>query len=110
MKKLGRILFWIWSNTIGRLQNVLAKHVPYDKFKHFWVGMGIAFVATLFARWMDWPAFWFGWGAAIAAGAYKEIKDLINPKKGKAEWLDFVYTIAGGLLTAVLMWLETNPF
>ena len=105
MKILGRILFWIWSNTIGRLQMALAKHVPYDKFKHFWVGMGIAFVATLFARWIGWPAFMFGLLMAIAAGIYKELKDLVNPDKGLFEWLDLVYTVAGGLLTAVLMWL-----
>lgn len=71
-----------------------------DKKKHIQAGLAISFVAGLFFTPM--------WGFIIASlvGALKEIIWDWLLKKGTPEFLDFVATVAGGVIGCVLIgWL-----
>ena len=87
-----------------------------DKLKHLLAGLAIAIMAGLFLypiiplipwRWVQFFAFsnpdGFGIFVAALAGAIKEIIWDWLLKKGTPELLDFVATVAGGVLGAVIL-------
>ena len=65
--------------------------IPYDKALHVIAGVALFaafhFVGDLFALFM-----------VILVGALKEAYDLRHPDNHTAEFGDFLYTVAGGLL------------
>ena len=71
--------------------------VPKDKAMHFCAGLALSILAGLFAYPM------FGLLIAAAVGALKEIVWDWLLKKGTPELLDFVATVAGGVLGAVIL-------
>lgn len=70
--------------------------IPSDKAYHFVVGFLIAVVVGLYN-----PA--YGLGCAVVAGLGKEIRDKVSGK-GTPELLDFIATVAGGLLGYMLLY------
>jgi hypothetical protein len=68
-----------------------------DKLKHAIAGVALSILAGLFAYPM------FGLLIAAAVGALKEIIWDWLLKKGTPELLDFVATVAGGVLGAVIL-------
>jgi uncharacterized protein YfiM (DUF2279 family) len=68
--------------------------MPLDKKLHIVVGFIIGFLGAYFLR-----SALFGFLAAVAAGALKEIYDKCSGK-GTPEWLDFLATAASGLIGA----------
>jgi hypothetical protein len=71
--------------------------VPKDKVMHFCAGLALSILAGLFAYPM------FGLLIAAAVGALKEIVWDWLLKKGTPELLDFVATVLGGVLGAVIL-------
>lgn len=76
--------------------------IPHDKALHVIAGV------VLFAA----GSFVYGPLAGIAAsvvgGILKEVRDVIS-RKGDPEYLDIVYTVAGGLLGAACVLATANP-
>ena len=68
-----------------------------DKKKHFWAGLALAIIAGVFLC----PL--IGLATAAVVGALKEIIWDWLLKKGTPELLDFVATVAGGVLGAVIL-------
>ena len=66
--------------------------MPLDKKLHIVVGFIIGFLGAYFLR-----SALFGFLAAVAAGALKEIYDKCSGK-GTPEWLDFFATAASGFI------------
>jgi len=64
--------------------------IAKDKQLHFIAGLAIALVAGSLVAPLA------GLIAAVIVGAAKEIRDMMG--YGTPEWLDFLYTVAGGLL------------
>ncbi len=74
--------------------------MPQDKKKHVYAGLALSLVAGLLLS----PK----WGLIVAAviGALKEIIWEWLLKKGTPEFMDFVATVAGGVIGYVLIgWL-----
>lgn len=84
-----------------------------DKKLHFWAGLAIAIVAGPFAFFVIdyfWPTIalvvtlpLLGLILAAAVGALKEIIWDWWWKRGTPEWLDFVATVIGGSIGALLL-------
>ena len=68
-----------------------------DKKKHFWAGLALSLLAGLLFCPLT------GLAAAAVVGALKEIIWDWLLKKGTPEFLDFVATVAGGVLGAVIL-------
>ena len=68
-----------------------------DKLKHFSAGLALSLAAGLFV----YPL--IGLATAAVVGALKEIIWDWLLKKGTPEFLDFVATMAGGVLGAVIL-------
>ena len=71
--------------------------MPKDKKLHLLAGLALSILAGLFVYPM------FGLLIAAAVGALKEIIWDRLLKKGTPEFLDFVATVAGGVLGAVIL-------
>ena len=71
--------------------------VPKDKAMHFCAGLALSILAGLL-----YTPFW-GLATAAVVGALKEIIWDWLLKKGTPELLDFVATVAGGVLGAVIL-------
>ena len=71
--------------------------VPKDKVMHFCAGLALSMLAGLL-----YTPFW-GLATAAVVGALKEIIWDWLLKKGTPELLDFVATVAGGVLGAVIL-------
>ena len=72
--------------------------VPKDKAMHFCAGLALSILAGLL-----YTPFW-GLATAAVVGALKEIIWDWLLKKGTPEFLDFVATVAGGALGAVILY------
>jgi hypothetical protein len=73
-----------------------------DKLLHFAAGAFIAFIVLLIT---SMP--WLGFGMALLAGGYKEFSDhlkanSISPQYAKHTYLDWFFTILGGLFVELL--------
>ncbi len=64
--------------------------IAKDKKLHFLVGFLIALLVNIYA--------------VIVIGALKEIYDKVS-KKGTPELLDFIYTVVGGLMAYLLLYI-----
>ena len=71
--------------------------IPKDKKLHLLAGLALSILAGLFVYPM------FGLLTAAVVGALKEIVWDWLLKKGTPEWWDFVATVAGGVLGAVIL-------
>jgi hypothetical protein len=71
--------------------------IPKDKQKHLLAGLALSILAGLFV----YPL--IGLATAAVVGALKEIIWDWLLKKGTPELLDFVATVAGGVLGAVIL-------
>ena len=71
--------------------------IPKDKQKHFLAGLALSLLAGL----LFCPI--VGLATAAVVGALKEIIWDWLLKKGTPEFLDFVATVAGGVLGAVIL-------
>ena len=71
--------------------------MPKDKQKHLFAGLALSLLVGLLCN-----PFW-GLTTAIVVGAAKEITWDWLLKKGTPELLDFVATVAGGVLGAVIL-------
>lgn len=69
------------------------KHI--DKFYHFCAGMIIYIFFNIFLN------NWLSIIPVILIGAGKEAYDYYT-KKGNPEWLDFIWTVVGGLVVLLL--------
>lgn len=76
----------------------LAK-IPTDKYMHLTVGMIVAaFCALVVPTGRLWCA-----APVIVLGLAKEVYDQID--YGGFDWVDFLYTAAGGLIIQVFAWI-----
>lgn len=77
---------------------------PSNK-KHFWAGVVFGLLAFQFVRHgLDfgiWLSLGICVGSALMVGLGKEALDIIQRKKW--DWLDLIYTFAGGVITATAL-------
>lgn len=78
--------------------------MAYDKKLHFIAGLCISVVSMLLCFYYNGTTnLWLGLGCGMAAGVAKEIKDEIT--YGGFDYLDMLYTWAGSLLGAGLVYI-----
>lgn len=76
--------------------------MPKDKLQHFLAGFSIAtLVGLTFLSWKY--GVLLGLLVAVIAGALKEYVYDYKMKRGTPEWLDFITTALGGLLSFLIM-------
>ncbi len=82
--------------------------IARDKALHFDVSAGIAAAAyAASAAWIvdaRWKALALGGGAALAAGAGKELVDATGILGGDPSWKDFAWDVAGAVAGLALAW------
>jgi hypothetical protein len=76
--------------------------IPHDKALHVIAGTVLFAVGTLIYGPLT------GIAAATVGGILKEVRDVIS-RKGDPEYLDIVYTVAGGLLGAACVLATAHP-
>jgi len=95
-----------------------------DKWLHFWAGFIIAvlfvFIELAIVKWQGFatslfliPAFSLPFGALVIValiGAWKEVWFDGHCGYGTSSWIDFWWTIRGGLVGAVLFWIVILTF
>jgi len=72
-----------------------------DKILHLVAGFIITFIICIISGYIN-ITIWTGIIATILIGAGKEIIYDHYMKKGKPEWLDFVWTVIGGIMGTLL--------
>ena len=76
--------------------------IPHDKALHVIAGTVLFAVGTLIYGPLA------GIAASVVGGILKEVRDVIS-RKGDPEYLDIVYTVAGGLLGAACVLATAHP-
>lgn len=77
--------------------------IPHDKLLHNWAGILIALVALRLLAFICIDGFFarvIAMVPVILAGYLKEVYDKNNGSK--FDWIDFLYTVAGGLIVILL--------
>lgn len=77
---------------------------PSNK-KHLWAGVVLGLISFLFVRhglnWKIWHSLGMCVGVALVVGLGKETLDKVQGKVW--DWLDLIYTFAGGVITATIL-------
>lgn len=81
------------------------KSIPSDKLLHFIAGLVISQLVSAVWSAISHPSYGgciAGFAVALAAGIAKELYDEFHKDTEKPEFMDFIYTCAGGLLSSLI--------